>query len=75
MKSCRAGKITIRDGFARVDPDGQLKLVNVHIAKHFTTAAFFNHEEVSMLLDSSPLLNLVDVDLKFRLKTCVRACC
>jgi hypothetical protein len=45
VKSCRAGKLNIRDGFARID-DGRLKLFNCHIARHFTTAEWFNHEEV-----------------------------
>ena len=29
VKSCRAGKIQIKDGYVRVDRDGQLKLFNV----------------------------------------------
>lgn len=45
VKSCRQGKINIKDSFARVDKDGQLKLYNCHIARHFTTGAYFNHEE------------------------------
>jgi len=45
VKSCRAGKLNIKDGFARID-DGRLKLFNCHIARHFTTAEWFNHEEV-----------------------------
>lgn len=46
VKSARAGKMNIRDGFARVEENGRLRLLNCHIAKHFTTGAFFNHEEV-----------------------------
>jgi len=67
VKSCRQGKINIKDSFARVDKDGQLKLFNSHIARHFTTGNYFNHEEtrVRVLLahkqEISKLLKLQEV--------------
>ncbi|EKX54076.1 hypothetical protein GUITHDRAFT_100325 [Guillardia theta CCMP2712] len=45
VKSCRAGKMNIEEGFARVDKNGALKLHNCHISRHMTTGTFFNHEE------------------------------
>jgi SsrA-binding protein len=31
VKSCRAGKCNIQEGYVRVDRDGQLKLLNCNI--------------------------------------------
>jgi len=45
IKSVREGKMTLRDGYARVK-DGELWLHNVHIAVHAASSAYFNHEEV-----------------------------
>lgn len=39
VKSCRAGKVQIAEGYVRVDKDGQLKLYNCNIAKHDHTGA------------------------------------
>lgn len=44
VKSCRAGNINLRDGFAGVE-NGEMWLKNVHIAKHATTSGYFQHEE------------------------------
>ena len=38
VKSCRAGKVTLRDGYCRVK-DGECWLENVHIAQHGTTGS------------------------------------
>ena len=45
VKSCRAGKVTLRDGYCRVK-DGECWLENVHIAQHGTTGSYFQHDEV-----------------------------
>ena len=45
VKSCRAGKCNIQEGYVRVDRDGQLKLFNCNIAQHDHTGNVFNHEE------------------------------
>ena len=45
VKSCRAGKMQIGEGYVRVDRDGQLKLFNCNIAQHDHTGSVFNHEE------------------------------
>jgi SsrA-binding protein len=44
VKSCRAGKVNLRDGYVKIK-DGQAWLENVHVARHDTTGAFFNHDE------------------------------
>ncbi|MEN9227830.1 MAG: SsrA-binding protein SmpB [Gloeomargarita sp. GMQP_bins_120] len=43
VKSVRAGKVNLRDGFARFK-DGELYLMNVHISPHETASAYFNHD-------------------------------
>jgi SsrA-binding protein len=43
VKSCRAGKCVLRDGFCRIE-DGECWLYNVNIARH-PTASYFQHEE------------------------------
>lgn len=43
VKSIRAGKVNLRDGFAQIK-DGELWLQNVHISPHTTTIQQYNHE-------------------------------
>ena len=43
VKSIRAGKVNLRDGFALVR-DGEVFLLNVHISPHETTNQVFNHD-------------------------------
>lgn len=43
VKSIRAGKANLRDGFAQVR-DGELWLHNVHISPHSTTIQQYNHD-------------------------------
>ncbi len=43
VKSIRAGKANLRDGFAQVK-DGEIWLYNVHISPHSTTIQQYNHE-------------------------------
>lgn len=43
VKSIRAGKANLRDGFAQLR-DGELWLYNVHISPHSTTIQQYNHE-------------------------------
>lgn len=43
VKSCRAGKVQLRDAFGRVEKN-TVWLLNVDIAKHSTTSAYFQHE-------------------------------
>jgi SsrA-binding protein len=43
VKSIRAGKANLRDGFALVR-DGEVLLLNVHISPHHTTSQIFNHD-------------------------------
>ncbi len=43
VKSIRAGKANVRDGFCLVR-DGQLWLHNVHISPHQQAGSYFNHE-------------------------------
>lgn len=43
VKSIRAGKANLRDGFALIR-DGEIWLLNVHISPHETTGQFFNHD-------------------------------
>ena len=43
VKSIRAGKVNLRDGFALVR-DGEVMLLNVHISPHETTNQAFNHD-------------------------------
>jgi hypothetical protein len=44
VKSCRDGKINLRDGFCAIK-DGECWLENVNISPHGTTGSFFNHDE------------------------------
>jgi SsrA-binding protein len=43
VKSIRAGKVNLRDGFARIR-NGEVMLMNVHISPHQTTNQVFNHD-------------------------------
>ncbi|NJK34326.1 MAG: SsrA-binding protein SmpB [Oscillatoriales cyanobacterium SM2_2_1] len=43
VKSIRAGQANLRDAFAIIR-DGQVWLLNLYIAPHRTTTAYFNHE-------------------------------
>ncbi len=43
VKSIRAGKINLRDGFAQIR-DAQIWLHNVHISPHDTTNKAYNHD-------------------------------
>lgn len=43
VKSIRAGKVNLRDGFALIR-DGEVFLLNVHISPHHTTNQAYNHD-------------------------------
>ena len=43
VKSIRAGKVNLRDGFALIR-DGEVWLHNVHISPHQQAGTFFNHD-------------------------------
>ena len=43
VKSIRAGKVNLRDGFALIR-NGETLLLNVHISPHDTTGSYFNHD-------------------------------
>jgi SsrA-binding protein len=43
VKSIRAGKANLRDGFGMIR-DGEIWLLNVHVSPHETTGEFFNHD-------------------------------
>jgi SsrA-binding protein len=43
VKSIRAGKVNLRDGFALLR-DGEVWLMNVHISPYDKSSLFFNHE-------------------------------
>ncbi|XGV97153.1 MAG: SsrA-binding protein SmpB [Leptolyngbya sp. BL-A-14] len=43
VKSIRAGKVNLRDGFALIR-NGEVLLLNVQISPHQTTSQTFNHE-------------------------------
>jgi SsrA-binding protein len=43
IKSVRAGKVNLRDGFALIR-NGEVLLHNVHISPHETASQFFNHD-------------------------------
>lgn len=43
VKSIRAGKVNLRDGFARLR-DGEVWLMNVHISPHTSTNQVYNHD-------------------------------
>ncbi|MEB3227747.1 MAG: SsrA-binding protein SmpB [Synechocystis sp.] len=43
VKSVRAGKVNLRDGFAMLR-DGEVWLMNVHISPYEKSSQFFNHD-------------------------------
>lgn len=43
VKSVRAGKVNLRDGFALIR-NGEVWLHNVHISPHDTASQYFNHD-------------------------------
>lgn len=43
VKSVRAGKVNLKDGFAQIR-NGEVSLLNVHISPHHTTSQVFNHD-------------------------------
>ncbi|MDX2243616.1 MAG: SsrA-binding protein SmpB [Leptolyngbyaceae cyanobacterium bins.302] len=43
VKSIRAGKVNLKDGFALVR-NGEVLLHNVHVSPHHTTSQIFNHD-------------------------------
>jgi SsrA-binding protein len=43
IKSIRAGRVNLRDGYAMLR-EGELLLLNVHISPHATAAQYFNHD-------------------------------
>lgn len=43
VKSIRAGKVNLRDGYALVR-NGEAWLINVHISPHDATGEYFNHD-------------------------------
>lgn len=43
VKSIRAGRVNLRDGFALIR-NGEALLMNVHISPHHTTSQIFNHD-------------------------------
>jgi SsrA-binding protein len=46
VKSIRDGKMNLRDGFVKANPDGRgCTLLNVHISKHRFSGEYFQHEE------------------------------
>jgi len=46
VKSIRAGKMNLVDGYVRPSKNGrECDLLNVHISKHSQSAEYFNHEE------------------------------
>ena len=79
VKSIRAGKVNLRDGFALVR-DGEVMLLNVHISPHETTNQAFNHDprrtrkllmhrdEIRKLIGKTEQQGLTLVPLKMYLK-------
>lgn len=43
VKSIRAGKVNLKDGFALIR-NGEALLLNVHVSPHHTTSQVFNHD-------------------------------
>lgn len=43
VKSIRAGKVNLKDGFALIR-NGEALLMNIHISPHHTTSQVFNHD-------------------------------
>jgi len=79
VKSVRAGKVNLKDGFALIR-NGEVLLMNVHISPHHTTSQIFNHDprrtrklllrrdEIRKLLGKVEQQGLTLVPLKMYLK-------
>ncbi|MEM7062333.1 MAG: SsrA-binding protein SmpB [Cyanobacteria bacterium P01_B01_bin.77] len=79
VKSIRAGKVNLRDGYAQVK-NGEVWLLNVHISPHNMTNQVYNHEprrprrlllhkaEIRKLIDKVEEKGLTLVPLKLYLK-------
>lgn len=79
VKSIRAGKVNLKDGFALVR-NGEVLLHNVHVSPHHTTSQLFNHDpkrtrklllrrdEIRKLLGKVEQQGLTLVPLKMYLK-------
>ncbi len=79
VKSIRAGKVNLRDGYALIRK-GEVWLLNAHISPHNTAAQFFNHdprrsrklllhrEEIRKLIGQVEQKGLTLVPLKMYLK-------
>lgn len=79
VKSVRAGKVNLKDGFALIR-NGEALLMNVHISPHHTTSQIFNHDprrtrklllrrdEIRKLLGKVEQQGLTLVPLKMYLK-------
>lgn len=61
VKSIRAGKVNLRDGFARIR-NGEAWLMNVHISPHGSTNPSYNHDPLrdrKLLLHKQEIRKLV----------------
>ncbi|NJN31402.1 MAG: SsrA-binding protein SmpB [Synechococcales cyanobacterium RM1_1_8] len=61
VKSIRAGKVNLRDGFALVR-DGEVWLFNVHVSPHAMASQHFNHEPLrtrKLLLHKQEIRKLI----------------
>lgn len=79
VKSIRAGKVNLRDGYALIR-NGEAWLTNVHISPYDTTGKYFNHEpkrdrklllhkkEINKLIGALQEKGLTLVPLKMYLK-------
>jgi SsrA-binding protein len=79
VKSIRAGKVNLRDGYALIRK-GEIWLLNAHISPHSTASQFFNHdprrnrklllhrEEIRKLIGQVEQKGLTLVPLKMYLK-------
>ena len=60
VKSIRAGKANLRDGYCSIR-DGEMLLLNVHISPHMNVGAFFNHDPLrnrKLLLHKKEIIKL-----------------
>lgn len=61
VKSIRAGKVNLRDGFARIR-NGEAWLLNVHISPHDSTNQSYNHDPLrdrKLLLHKQEIRKLI----------------
>ncbi|XFA74162.1 SsrA-binding protein SmpB [Thermosynechococcaceae cyanobacterium Okahandja] len=61
VKSIRAGKVNLRDGFARIR-NGEVWLFNVHISPHDSTNPSYNHDPLrdrKLLLHKQEIRKLI----------------